>query len=162
MTSINRIIDDYWTAFNHRNIDTILSNLDKEINFYSPSYPCGTQGKIYVQLFLSELFINSSVSISDKIVYTLSERETRPDRAVASGIIKGKIILPEKINSHWDKRPTQSFRLWGATYFRINMSDGLISELHTYWDLYTFLHQDEIKLQNYMALLPELSSLQNG
>ena len=161
MKPIDKVINNYWSAFNRRNIDTILSNLDEKVYFFSPSYPGGTRGKIYVQLFLSELFMNSSVSITDKIVYTLSERENKPDEAVASGIIKGKIILPDKINSHWESRPTHSFKLWGATYFRINASDGLITELHSYWDLYTFLHQDEIKLNNYVALIPKYSAVGN-
>ncbi len=157
MKQIDKVIEDYWSAFNRKSIDAILENLDENVNFFSPSYPFGTQGRVYVHLFLSELFINSSVSICDRIVYTLSNKENKPDQAVASGIIKGKIILPEKINSHWDSRPAQSFRLWGATYFRINLTNNLISELHTYWDLYTFLHQGELKLNNYVALIPQTS-----
>ena len=162
MRPIDKVIDEYWAAFNRKNIDTILATLDDQVYFYSPSYPFGTQGKIYVHLFLSELFINSSVSISDKIVYSLADRESKTDQAVASGIIKGKIILPEKINSHWNSRPSPSFRLWGATYFKINPSNGLISELHTYWDLYTFLHHDQIEINNYVALIPEVSQAGNA
>lgn len=145
---IAETMEKYWNAYNEHDLEALLSFYDEEVIIRFPTDPQPARGKEQLRHRWTMLFTKVIPDIREALLSTIIQG----DLVACETIESGTVTIPSEIATQMNvPAVSQPYVIYVGSFFRFN-AQGLIAEVHAYWDTSTFSQQIGIDITHVRAM----------
>jgi steroid delta-isomerase-like uncharacterized protein len=135
--NLEATVNEYWKAYNAHDLDALLAMMDENIHIYFPVDPKPKIGKEQIKKVWTLSFTTVIPDIHEELHTTIIEK----DRAACRATESGSVWIPEEAAQQLGiPAMKRLYKIEIGSFFKFN-EQGLIEEIHSYWDTGNFAKQ---------------------